>query len=723
MKVDRRSFLSFVIGGAAGTALSPLPWKLMDDSSIWSQMWPWTPVPPDGEVVYEDSTCSLCPGGCGISVRKVDNRAVKIEGKPGHPVNDGRICILGLSGLQFLYGPTRIKSPMKRIGDRGEGKWQKITWHEADAILTEKLSDIRNKGEAHTVAAIAGSDSGSVPALLQRFMTAYGSPNFIRTPSFRDADELAVKSLFGETGRTGYDVENADYVLSFGSGIADGWGSPVRMFQAASLWKEKNVTVVQVEPRLSNSAAKATHWVPINPGTEADLALGIAAVMVDRNMLDTGAVSGLRGWKSDLLDNYATQKVSQTTGVAAERIIALAKGFAGADHPLALCGRGKGSTAISLRETAAVYILNALTGNINEEGGMWALPETDYIQWPRATTDQLASAGLSQPRIDGAGSGRYIEARYLPTRLAESVNGGGPYPMQVLLVAGANPCHDLPDTKGVKAALSRIPFIVSFSSFNDETAAMADLLLPDHVYLERYADIPVEAGLTRQVIGLSKPVVSPQFNTRHLGETLITVARAMGGDIADAFPWDNYETCLEETLAEKWDTLMEAGVWVQDDVDPVADTLRLARQTTAPAIQAEGDVNSFPLLLVPYDSIQLTSGYIGEAPFMIKAVADTVIKGKDGFVEVNPQTASAAGLGEGDMAILTTPVGEARLRVHLFEGIQPGVLAMARGLGHTAYDGYLADKGVNVNELIGPVEDPSSGHDAAWGIRAMLAKA
>jgi anaerobic selenocysteine-containing dehydrogenase len=85
MKVDRRSFLSFVIGGAAGTALSPLPWKLMDDSSIWSQMWPWTPVPPDGEVVYEDSTCSLCPGGCGISVRKVDNRAVKIEGKPGHP--------------------------------------------------------------------------------------------------------------------------------------------------------------------------------------------------------------------------------------------------------------------------------------------------------------------------------------------------------------------------------------------------------------------------------------------------------------------------------------------------------------------------------------------------------------------------------------------------------------------------------------------------------------
>ena len=214
MKVDRRSFLSFVIGGAAGTALSPLPWKLMDDSSIWSQMWPWTPVPPDGEATYENSTCSLCPGGCGISVRKIDNRAVKIEGQPGHPVNNGGICILGLSGLQLLYGPTRIKAPMKRVGERGEGKWQKISWDEATQILVDKLTDIRNRGEAHTVAAISGSNSGTVPALLQRFLTAYGSPNFIRMPSGRDADELAVKTLFGDDGRTGYDVENADHILS-----------------------------------------------------------------------------------------------------------------------------------------------------------------------------------------------------------------------------------------------------------------------------------------------------------------------------------------------------------------------------------------------------------------------------------------------------------------------------------------------------------------------------
>ena len=722
MKVDRRSFLSFVIGGAAGTALSPLPWKLMDDSSIWSQMWPWTPVPPDGEATYEDSTCSLCPGGCGISVRKIDNRAVKIEGKPGHPINDGGICILGLSGLQLLYGPTRIKAPMKRIGERGQGKWQKISWDEATAILAEKLGDIRSKGEAHPVAAIAGSDSGTVPALLQRFMTAYGSPNFIRMPSGADSDELAVKTLFGENGRTGFDLENADFILSFGSGIVDGWGSPVRMLRTSSLWKDKNVTVVQVDPRLSNSAAKASRWVPINPGTEADLALGIAALMVANGAADNSAVSGFSKLKQELLANYETKKVAQVTGIEAETIVELAKGFSQANRPLALGGKGKGQTVASLRETAAIYLLNALSGNINRDGGMWVMAEADYIQWPEATADEIAATGLRQPRLDGAGAGPYADAKYLLNRLSEGVNGSGPYPLQVLMVAGANPCHNLSDSAAFTQALAHIPFIVSFSSFKDETAAMADLLLPDHIYLERYEDVPVDAGLAQQVIGLSKPVVSPQFNTRHLGETLITTAKSMGEPMAAAFPWDDYETCLEETLSEKWDALMEEGVWMESDVDTLSDSIRLAG-LNAEAVQAEGDVNSFPLLLIPYDSMRISSRAIGDPPFMIKTVADTVIKGKDGFVEVNPLTASAAGLSQGALATLTTPRGEARVRVHLYEGIKPGVIAMARGLGHTAYDGYLAGKGVNINELIGPVEDPSSGHDAAWGIRAKLAKA
>jgi anaerobic selenocysteine-containing dehydrogenase len=119
----------------------------------------------------------------------------------------------------------------------------------------------------------------------------------------------------------------------------------------------------------------------------------------------------------------------------------------------------------------------------------------------------------------------------------------------------------------------------------------------------------------------------------------------------------------------------------------------------------------------------LANGVVGDPPFVMKTVDDTVLKGTDVFIELNPKTAGEHGLREGQLAMLNTPVGKARVRVHLFDGIMPGIVALPRGLGHTAFDDYLAGKGINFNELIGPVEDSVSGLDTAWGIRAKLAKA
>ena len=236
MKLDRRSFLSFVIGGAAGTALTPLPWKLTDDLSIWTQMWPWTPVPPDGAYTYANSTCTLCPGGCGIQVRLVERRAVKIEGMAGHPVNDGGICPLGLSGLQMLYGPSRIEGPLKRAGERGSGRWTPISWEEAIAEVAEKLgATCAAHGRPQAVAAINGAGRGTFSALVERFMTVYGSPNLMRPASAVDAYEMALYRMHGQQAMVGYDLEKADYVLSFGSGLVEGWGSPVRVIRARSL--------------------------------------------------------------------------------------------------------------------------------------------------------------------------------------------------------------------------------------------------------------------------------------------------------------------------------------------------------------------------------------------------------------------------------------------------------------------------------------------------------
>ena len=242
--------------------------------------------------------------------------------------------------------------------------------------------------------------------------------------------------------------------------------------------------------------------------------------------------------------------------------------------------------------------------------------------------------------------------------------------------------------------------------------------------------------MIQPVIGLAKPVVEPQFNTRHVGDVIIQIAKGLGGSVATAFPWNSYYSCLKETLNDKWETLVEKGFWsgtemmnptLESSFETVSGKFEFINSDTGAMpqfkpVNIEGDERLYPLVLIPYDSIRLASSYIGDPPFAIKTVEDTVLKGEYVFVEINPTTAESAGLHEGQRVLLITPKGKAEVKIHLFEGIMPGIIALPRGLGHTAYDDYLAGKGVNFNTLIGKVEDPDSGMDAAWGIRAKLSK-
>ncbi|MEZ4527170.1 MAG: menaquinone reductase molybdopterin-binding-like subunit QrcB [Desulfobacterales bacterium] len=741
MKIDRRSFLSLGVGAGAGIALSPLPWKLTDDLSIWTQMWPWTPVPKDGETNYVNSVSTLCRCGCGIKVRKVDDRAVKIEGQEGWPGSEGNACALCLSGIQLLYSPSAIQMPLKNVGKKGEPVWQQISWDAAIGEIKEKLSKLREEGKSHTLACITGSDKGTVPALFRRFLNAYGSPNFMTMPSYEDAYETALKLMHGTESAVGFDLENSDYVISFGAGILDGWGASVRMFKARSAWKDKKVKVVQADPRLSNTAAKADQWLAINPGTESVLALGIAAVIVSENLhskeFAEKYAQGFDIWKNFVTEKYAPGTVAQITGIKEDVIAAVAKEFAAASAPIALCGRGQGNTPGSVHEFMAVHALNALVGSVNRKGGVWAMPKQEYVNWPEPALDETAQKGLAEARIDGAGSEKYPLSRCLTARLAAVINEAADSPVQMLFVSGANPVYSLPDSKAVKTAFAKIPFVVSFASHMDETAEMADIVLPSHGHLERYEDVPAALGMNKTVIGLAKPVIKAQHNTRYPGDCLIALAQALGGTLAEAFHWSGYEECLEKTLGDKWETLKEKGFIAEDCSPPDWNQsfasqkfvfmpeacAQAAKSGSAAAPQIEGDANRYPLILLPVDSMRLACGPVADTPFLIKTVSDKMLRGKETVIEINPETAAGLGLCEGKTAILTTPKGEAKVKVCLTQSVAPGILAMPRGLGHSGPDEYIAGKGTNFNELIGPVEDPVSGLDAAWGIRAKLAKA
>ncbi len=778
MKLDRRTFIELIVGFSAGAGggfmLTPVNWKIMDDASIWSQeLWPRYQLgglkgrlPQRGKVTHADTVCSLCPGGCGITVRKVADRVTKIEGREGYPVNNGGICLLGAAGLQLLYGPWRVPSPLKSVGKRGSGKFERISWNEAINQVVHRLGDLRNKGQSHTVACILGSDRGTVPRLFDRFLKAYGSPNFVRTASAEDTYELALGLMQGATGSVGYDLESANFILSFGSGLIEGWGSPVRVIQAHSIWRSGNynerATVVQIEPRLSNTAAKADNWYPVKPGTEGALALGLAHVIVRESRYDSNFIEnhafGFEDWsdfsgktymgfKRLVLTEYGPEAVSEVTGLPANKIVALARAFAKAKRPLAVWGRGKGTVSGSLYECMAVHALNALVGNINKPGGVSASPQVATQAWPEVERDTTAWSGLRKPRIDGAGTDRYPLTRYLPDRWPQVINGGRASTIKALLVHDADPYYTTLDSAAVAKAFDSIPFVVSFSTYMDETAYHADLILPNHHYLERLEDLPTPVGMQKPILGLLRPVVAPQFDTRHAGDVLMTIAKSLGGTVADAFPWEDYETVLKETMGDKWDALQKVGYIEEAGYKPSAwgkafgtPSGKFEFYITAfdqagikmskdigylphyQPVQPEGNTPTYPHILIPTELMRLADGAVGNPPFCTKILEETELKRNDLFVEVNPKTAADYGLSEGHHAMLETPKGKARVLVHLFEGIMPGVIGIPKGLGHTAYDDYLAGKGVNANSLMGVVEDPITGLSATWGVRAKLTR-
>jgi anaerobic selenocysteine-containing dehydrogenase len=349
--------------------------------------------------------------------------------------------------------------------------------------------------------------------------------------------------------------------------------------------------------------------------------------------------------------------------------------------------------------------------------------------------DEIASRGMQQTRVDAVGSTENTQARYVLNRLPEVINAVAEPPIRMLFVSGTNPVYAMAGTQAVVKAFEKIPLVVSFSSYMDETAAQADLILPNHIYLERYEDVPFARGFPKPLFGLTQPVIEPLYDTQHTGDVIIQLAKEMGGTVAEAFPWDDYQGCLEETL-EEFESLLEEGFQLDDEFSNSnwADAFETESSkfefsnseiTALPPytpVPAQGDEFLYRLLLVPYDSMRLASGYVGSPPFLVKALEDTILKGNDVLVEVNPATAKKLGLSNGQYAKLSTPTSSGRVKVYFFDGIMPGVVAIPRGLGHTGENKFLDGKGVNYNTLCAPVEDPATGLDAAWGIRAKLTK-
>ena len=762
MAIDRRDFLKFVVGGALGTVISPLPWVSMDEVAKWSQR--WAPIPDKGGTSYVFSTCKLCPGGCGIRVRLIEGKkAVKIEGNPNHPVNRGGMCPLGLAGLQYLYQEDiRVKSPLKRIGGRGEGKWKPITREEALTELSSKLKELRQNNLSHTVALLDGEGEGSQAQLAARFLKAYGSPNFIQPFQLSDLEAVLTQTIHGVRTRITYDLPRAQYVLSFGSALLDGWGNPCWVSRAFQEWRrdpqQGRAKVIQIDTMATTTASLADEWIAIKPESEGVLALGLAQVMIEKGWIDTkfirARISGLEKLKELLNKNYTPDQVAKETTLTQETITKLARDFSAAKQPVALWGKGKGELPVSLFEAQAVHLLNLLAGSINRPGGVYLQPEFPYAGWPKLSLDETAKKGLAQPRLDGAFSADYPKTGQLAGRFFANTVLKKPYPINVLLINEANPAFTLGE-KNILQAVDQIPFVVSFSPFMDETTSLADLVLPSPTFLERWDDSYNCLGVPFPVYGLTKPIFPPLHDTQSLGEAVLHLAKNLGGAVLEALPFENMEQVIKQTakglydsrkgrLTDEppredgkfipasfesfdkfWEQLVVQGTWYHPENKGEQGKRKWDFSPSTLQAGAREKVQTgqeYPFWMVPQSLLLLQSGYVANPPFLTKYLGEETLIKNNLVVQIHPDTARAISLREGDRVEIKSVKGKIKARIHLFEGARPDCVFVPLGMGHKAYDPTLKDRGDNPYPMLDTWADPLTGLDVAWATRVKIQK-
>lgn len=781
--------------------LSPLPWYLTDDSAKWTQNWRFRPSPERGGITKAPTTCLLCAGGCGIKARLVNgNRVIYLEGNAANPVNAGGVCPLCASGAQFLYAPYRVAKPMKQMGKRGDASgFQPISWADALTELSGRLSKIRSENKPHTVACITDSRRSSMDDLWRQFLLAYGSPNLFKTPSQADSLELAASLATGKQTPFAFAVENASYILSFGADLVEGWGSPGRMQSAFDRWRRQTsgkdaAKIVQIESRCSMTAAKADRWIAAEPGSEAALALGIAQVMVKENLYDADFVNsyvfGFEDWTDSegkkrtgfkslvLSKEYAPEELAKTTGVAASVIQELAREFAAKKDAVAVWGANQGDIPGRVYHDLAFFALNALKGGL--AAGMVTLaPKAPLGALPEMKQDDIAQAGLKQLRLDLAQPKKAPLPGNSIHSFLDCVARGAGYPIQLLMVHEANPAYSLFETSVFKNAREKIGYMVTFSSYMDETALQSDLILPNHTAFERFDDVIGLPGAHYAYYAVASPVIKPRKETKHTGDVLMELASGMGESFSSAIPWKTYDAFLKErvkglaasqkgalalkegteiwksqpgdvlelnyTQDDLWKKLAEGACWYDvpmdlvHNLDTASGKIELALQALqkkgvtsaedkdflphfAP-LQLSGDAKEYPLLLVSRRTISLANEYLANPPFMTKTLWNFDLKGHSQFVELNPKTAESLKLNEDDQATIKTSQGEVEVLVHLSPAARPGVVYVLQGLGHKAYDEYIQDKGVNANNLVEVQMDPVTGLGTIWATRAQLRRA
>jgi anaerobic selenocysteine-containing dehydrogenase/Fe-S-cluster-containing dehydrogenase component len=673
--LSRRDFLKAVglTGTTAAIGCSP-------DSA--RRLIPYIIPPEDiipGEATWYATTCRECPAGCGMLAKNRDSRIIKVEGNPLHPVNQGKLCARGQASLQGLYNPDRFRGPLRRSA---RGSLDPVSWEQAEDLLVQKLSQIQGRGEKARIIFLSELITGTLKDLIKHWLGRVGSGELIPYEPFSyEPLQNANQIVFGMKGIPTYRIDRADFLISFGAPFLETWLSNVeyaRQFADFHAVRETGKNLfVYVGPRFSMTAANADEWIPVVPGTEYLVAIGMLKVIQGEDLAPQFSTPG--SLKS-MIDPFSLDEISRTTGVPRQRFQSLARRFATAKNPLALS------------EGVNFFNSNALQAAVASNLLCSVVPGT------RETIDFARTSAYGD-----------VVAPERMKRLTEEMAAGE---VDLLLVSGANPVYSLPRSWNFDKAMQKVPFVVAFSSYRDETSSMAHLVMPAHTFLESWGDYSPQKG----IVGFQQPTMGHFFDTRQMADILISTAKKAG--TKEGFPWEDAYQLFRDSWSKGsrragpdfetyWqEVLKRGGDWSTSPAERIAPSSKVLAFCFAkmPVAAAPHQFN-----FVPFPTVQFFDGRMANR-LWIQELPDPITQATwGGWVELHHETARRMNISAGDLLQIQSPYGYIDAPALPSFTVPDNVLAVPMGQGHALFSPYANGLPANPMNLYPPEIDLSSG--------------
>ena len=656
---------------------------------------------PPGTSVWRPGVCQQCSAGCGIEVRTIDGDAKKIEGNPQHPVNRGGVCALGQASLQGLYDPDRIATPLKRLGNRGAGKFEKITWEEALREIGEALAAAQSR-DPQGVTIVTGTSSALLRGLLRRLTQAVGAtPLVVCQAHEAEVERAASKIAFGIEDFPAYDLSHSDYILSVGAPFLDRWRSPVHYARGLAEMRRgragRRGKLVQAEARMSITAATADEWLPLLPGSEGIFAQALAGVIISEELAAPTAIEKYRTLLAS--DPPELTEATKLCDLPPEKIRRIARELAGAENRVVMGGGMAAAHTNGLFNLVAILGLNLLLETLGHAGGVFS-----PVSFNLDKSLDLATASTSEVRSITLAKW----ARHLRNDSASA--------KEVLLVCEADPLHVAPRGWQLTESLQRMNRVIALTSFLDDTALHADIILPLHTDLERVDLVEPSPSVGIRALGLGGPAVEPVVDSRHPGDLILALATALGEPVASIFPWPSYANLLETQIRAELGRLSggqkvnfqkylkeahsRGGIW--EEKPPSESPPGPTEKAPAPTrLRREGQDDTYPFHLIPFESVKIGDGR-GANRSWLQELPDpltTVMWGS--WAEISLKDAEHMGIVTGDQLRIESPTGTIEVPAIVSPAVRPGLVAIPLGPGHRDFGRYARTRGANPLDLLG----------------------